>query len=152
MAPQEVILRVGAGAAFPAQSAGSGVLTRMVPLLIILGVIVIVGGVVISMARKSLLEREPDKGAGVELQELRKLRDSGAISREEYEVARDALIGRGPGETPPTRSVRRLGPDGSLIAAPGFDLTGEPLPDAHLSDGDNDGPDDDSDGGAGVPA
>lgn len=143
--------RVGSGVV--AQMSSSGALTHLVPLLIALGVLVVIGGIVISWARKSLLDKETDHDTTVELPELRRLRDSGAITREEYEVARDALIGRSPGEpTQPTRARRRLGADGSLIAAPGFDLTGEPLPDAHLDTRDNDDEDDDPDGGPGVPA
>ena len=144
------IVRVGSGVA--AQMSSSRALTHLVPLLIALGILVIIGGVVISWARKSLLDKETEQDAAVELPELRRLRDSGAISREEYEVARDALVGRSSGEPPPpTRARRRLGADGSLIAAPGFDLTGEPLPDAHLDTRDNDDKDDDE-GGSGVPA
>lgn len=151
-ATSNLIASVGGGVV--AQSASTGVLSRLVPLLVALGVLVIIGGIVISWARRSLLERDRGNDSVVELPELRRLRDSGAISREEYEVARDALIGRAPGEPPPpTRARRRLGADGSLIAAPGFDLTGEPLPDAHMDTRDNDEDGEDgNDGGASVPA
>lgn len=153
MTPAMSQLMVQAGGGVVSQSSSSGVLSQLVPLLVALGVLVIIGGMVISWARRSLLEKDSGDDSVVELPELRRLRDSGAISREEYEVARDALIGRAPGEPPPpTRARRRLGADGSLIAAPGFDLTGEPLPDAHLDTRDNDDEDDGNNGGAGVPA
>jgi len=153
MTPATSIQIVRVGGSVVAQSSSTGVLSHLVPVLIALGVLVIIGGIVISWARKSLIDKSEESDRTVELSELRNLRDSGAISREEYEVARDALVGRASGEPPPpTRARRRLGPDGSLIAAPGFDLTGEPLPDAHLDARDNDERDDDSDGGAGVPA
>ncbi len=139
------------GAMSLAQSSSADVLLRLLPLLLVVAVIVVVGGVIISMARRRLIDTSKEEKSAIELDGLRRLRDSGAISQQEYEIARDALIGRAEPSATQKRPRRRIGPDGALSAAPGFDLTGEPLPDTS-DDGDNEDPDDDHTGPAGVPA
>lgn len=139
------------GAMSLAQSSSADVLLRLLPLLLVVAVIVVIGGVIISMARRRLIDTSKEEKGAIELDGLRRLRDTGAISQQEYEVARDALIGRAEPSASQKRPRRRIGPDGALSAAPGFDLTGEPLPETS-DDGDNDDPDDDHIGPAGVPA
>lgn len=136
--------------------ASSGdVLSKLLPLLLVAAVIVLIGGVVISLARRRLLDASKARPGAVELEGLRALRDQGAITAQEYETARDALIGRVSGASGGAKlPKRRVGPEGELTAQPGFDLTGERLPDARPDGGggDNDEPDDDHAGPAGVPA
>ena len=115
---------------------------------------VLVGGFGLLIIRRRLLDADADGASmGFDLRSLRQMRDRGEISAEEFEVARAGIIGamsgdknatvartapeptpnRAPRPTPRTGETRR--------AEPGFDLTGEPLPD--FDDG---GPDDSADG------
>ena len=70
-----------------------------------------------------------DRAAGLEsglFKDLRDMRDTGEISQEEYDRTHSVLVARMTGkELEPLAAMP--GPDGT-IAAPGFDLTGEALP------------------------
>ena len=70
---------------------------------------------------------EPQSCRGLE--EMRRLRDSGQMSREEFDAARAAIIGRVSGRAPASAPTRAPSGDaGVRVARPGFDLTGRPLP------------------------
>ncbi len=77
-------------------------------LLILLG-IVVVGVIVLALARRLMKETRPSSGDGFTLQELRDLHAAGELTDEQFQRARDAMIGRltvteqpGPPEQPPT--------------------------------------------------
>ncbi len=86
------------------------------------------GGILIVILRRRLMHRDdkPEDSGGF-LNELRRLRNAGEISLEQYEASRDALLGRGPARA---RTVLKgeIHEDGTILARPGFDLTGTPLP------------------------
>jgi hypothetical protein len=94
-------------------------------LLILLGgliVAVVILGLVMIKVRGATLGKA---GTAVEqeglLAGLRRLRDRGEISPEEYDAARRSMVSRAAGTKPPPKP-------GGQVARPGFDLTGEPLP------------------------
>ncbi len=90
--------------------------------------IIIVGAVIAGVALKRYRNRLFSDDAApmsplahLSLDDLRRMRDEGELSEEEYERLRDRLV-REAGAPP--RSDREL------RAKPGYDLTGEPLPHA----------------------
>ncbi|MFG0327138.1 MAG: SHOCT domain-containing protein [Phycisphaerales bacterium JB037] len=127
----------------PAQASGSGA-PSWVGVLIwsaVLIVLVTVGGLVLLAIRRRLFgSHESTHDAGLVMEELRRMRDRGEISDEEFRATRSAMIERDWGgapagdAAPPARPVASPRPrvdeaeEGDLRARPGFDLTGEPLP------------------------
>lgn len=63
----------------------------VLPATILLIAFAIVGGIVIFVVRKKL-NSTPSKTTSYTLSELRKLRDEGTITEEEYEQARQSII------------------------------------------------------------
>jgi len=99
-------------------------------------VAVMVLGIVILLIRRKLLTRETDAAADW-LAELRRLHKSGEMSTQEYDAARKALttqiarrlpVTAKPAAGPPPAPIIRALPVDQLVARPGFDLTGRPLP------------------------
>ena len=66
-------------------------LTDLLPAILLLFVIAIVGSVVILRLRKSI-KSPPDRSMPFSLHSLRKLRDEGAITEEEFEKAKQSVI------------------------------------------------------------
>lgn len=104
---------------------------------------VILGGLILMWLRRRMTTETRGGNDATVMESLREMRDSGAISAEEYEAARQGVIERMRGEiqtgstgvagvtTSPTRPATGLGarpPGDSAVARPGFDLTGAPLP------------------------
>ena len=110
---------------------------------------VILGGLILMWLRRRMTTETRGGSDATVMESLREMRDSGAISAEEYEAARQGVIERMRGEIQtgstgaanssgvagvtksPTRSATGLGrrlPGDSAVARPGFDLTGAPLP------------------------
>ncbi|MBX3364571.1 MAG: SHOCT domain-containing protein [Phycisphaeraceae bacterium] len=88
----------------------------------------IIGGMLIAAVRKRYANwSETGDDRAEMLEELRRLRKRGELTPEQYEVSRDSLLGRG---RPRARPVIKgeIHEDGSILARPGFDLTGSPLP------------------------
>ncbi len=56
--------------------------------------VVIVFGVVLMLLRRTLSEEDEAPGEGLMLDDLRKLRDSGQITHEEFQRAVDSMVGR----------------------------------------------------------
>jgi hypothetical protein len=118
---------------------------NLTPYIITVGVlivVVIVAGLVLVALRARLngADEQGEMGAGGMLETMRAMRDRGEISEEEYRTAQAALVARagrergensgadqagGPG---PARARTRAPSPGELVARPGYDLTGEPLP------------------------
>lgn len=63
----------------------------VLPATLILIAFTVVGGVIIFVARKSL-RSNPSKSTTFTLKELRKLRDEGSMSEEEFEHAKQSII------------------------------------------------------------
>ncbi|GAB5495725.1 MAG: hypothetical protein Phyf2KO_08050 [Phycisphaerales bacterium] len=61
---------------------------------VVLIAVVIAFGVVLMLLRRKLNEEEEAPGEGLMLDDLRKLRDTGQISHEEFQRAVDAMAGR----------------------------------------------------------
>ncbi|MBX3357193.1 MAG: SHOCT domain-containing protein [Phycisphaeraceae bacterium] len=111
-------------------------------LLVLVGgmiVLAIIGGVVVMVVRNRLLAKSDSRAeSGSMLDSLRRARDRGEISPDEFDAARSALIARtsfGEGVTkrPVTRKPWQpastpADEPRSRVAPPGFDLTGAPLP------------------------
>jgi hypothetical protein len=81
--------------------------------------------------RAKVLGKDQGLGQGM-LDDLRAMRDRGEITPEEFEAARSAMIARlkptpapGVATANPAAAAK---PKGALVARPGFDLTGRPLP------------------------
>ena len=109
-----------------------------IDVLILVGamiVAVMVLGIVILLIRRKLLVKDSD-AASDWLVELRRLHKAGEMSTQEYDAARKALTTRianglpapKPSKPAPPHPPARALPDARLVAKPGFDLTGAPLP------------------------
>jgi hypothetical protein len=78
-------------------------------LLAIIG-LAVVGGMVIMIVRRMLRSNADGEAPGFTLQSLRDLRDQGEITEEEFERAREVMIGRlnrDSEKTPPSPASRR---------------------------------------------
>lgn len=109
-------------------------------------VAVLVLGLVLVLVRRRMIERDQDReGAGSLMEELRKMRESGRMSEDEYNAARKSLATKVAGEikaspaTPASFAPKiprtAVPPPSSQTARPGYDLTGEPLPKPAKDDG-----------------
>lgn len=112
----------------------------LLPILFLVA-LVAAAGIAIVFVRRSLLTKADSDAGWVPLEELRKARDRGELTREEFETAKNVLRSKldsptGPIPAPPARrsSVSRdAAPTDPSVraAAPGFDLTGARLPNPH---------------------
>ena len=100
----------------------------------ILIVAVVGGGFIVMAIRRGLFANDGSTSSGesgLMLDGLRRMRKRGEISDEEYEAARDALTSGLTGKrllNLPPRPAPSAKPPDALVAPPGFDLTGAPLP------------------------
>lgn len=107
---------------------------------VILGIVIVLvigAGIVLYLVRGRLFgDRRDGVDAGGMLESLRAMRDRGEISAEEFRAARGRLLADATGDSGgtgrvadnPNRTRPQVRDGGELRAAPGFDLTGEPLP------------------------
>lgn len=101
-----------------------------------LAVVLVVGaGVVLVLYRRRVLADGTTDARARMLEELRAMRDRGDLAPGEYEAARRATIGRvreprpaGKAQEPEPSRTGGVPPGPDRVAAPGFDLTGAPLP------------------------
>lgn len=117
----------------------------------VLMALALLGGVIVAVLRRRILgEQEPP---GLVLDDLRRLRDAGEITWEEFDRLKgrivDVMRASGPVQGPERPAAGQIrsggGPDLNmevLEAPPGFDLTGEPLPKPRGSE-ETQGPSDD---------
>lgn len=108
-----------------AQSAAAG------PTLLWIGILIAVavaGGAFVMVIRNRMLAKPPSdsEAKGSMLQEIREMRRRGEMTEEQFQAARDSILGK-------SKRVRRvvkgeIHEDGTIKARPGFDLTGSPLP------------------------
>ncbi len=82
-------------------------------------VLVIAGNVFRLRIRKLFIDDE--QPTDLILDDIRTLRNKGTISDEEYERLREVILGTAHGQSQKT-------PPATIVAPPGFDLTGDPLP------------------------
>lgn len=97
--------------------------------LFVLIVLTVLAGVVIVIVRRRLIE--PDAKAnspGSLMEDLRRMRDRGEITQEEYDRTRKTIAARAAGREPPPPPPPD--PEGPRQARPGYDLTGDRLPGA----------------------
>jgi hypothetical protein len=96
----------------------------------------LVGAVVVMLLRRRIFTSGLD-APGTMLDDLRASRDRGEMTDEEYAAARQAIVRKVSGEVIADVSEHRPRPvvrDDGLVARPGYDLTGEPLPKQTNSD------------------
>lgn len=85
----------------------------------------LLGSVIILFVRSRLMARgDADAPHGSLMDQLREMRDRGDMSPEEFEATRRRIIEKTTGKPLPTPGASAE----AKIAAPGFDLTGAPLP------------------------
>src|SRR5262245_61997531 len=94
--------------------------------------VVVVAGLILLKLRGPMLSKDAG-GANQEglFQGLRRMRDTGEISVEEYDSARKRMAARAAGKPLPPATPPR---DAARLAKPGFDLTGAPLPESRPPD------------------
>ncbi|MBZ0171575.1 MAG: SHOCT domain-containing protein [Phycisphaerales bacterium] len=102
---------------------------EMLPWLAVLLGLALVGGIVVFILRLRLLGSSETGNPSVAiLDQLRTLRDRGEISDEEYETARLKMVARASGCDYGTLRADAIRKAGGLVAEPGHDLLGRPLP------------------------
>jgi len=91
--------------------------------------LVLVAGVVMLMVRKRIFAAGlDDETGGSMFEDLRRMRDAGEISIEEYEYLRKCIVAKVSGHEPPPRPAGLVDSIGELRAKPGYDLAGDPIP------------------------
>lgn len=113
--------------------------------LFVLIVVTVLAGIAIVVIRRRLLESDATESSpGTLMEDLRRMRDRGEITEEEYDRTRKAIAARAAGREPPP--IPPPDPDAPRRARPGYDLTGDPLPGSGPIPGPPEtGPSDDSD-------
>ncbi len=91
-----------------------------------LGVVTLASLAVLWYRRRVLGSAGMDVHAGL-LDELRAMKNRGEISEEEFNATKHAMAARAAGSNR-TRTKPKPVVTGERVAAPGFDLTGQPLP------------------------
>jgi hypothetical protein len=99
----------------------------------VLIVVVVAAALVLLKYRGRLLARDSDAALHEGLFEnLRRMRNQGRLTQEEYDAARRKMVAKAAGKAPPAppatgAAIRPVAP-GEVRARPGYDLTGAPLP------------------------
>jgi hypothetical protein len=89
----------------------------------------LVGIALIVYIQKRILSDRDDKDQGGTLfSDLRAMRDRGEISDDEYERTRAVIIAKTTGRDAEQVRLETIRKQGGLVAEPGYDLTGRPLP------------------------
>ena len=96
--------------------------------------VLVVGGAILIVWRRSVLgdpRREPTTAM---LDSLRRQLESDEISQDEYDAARRVIVGHAAGDSPRALADRPA-PHDAVVAEPGFDLTGDRLPERTENEG-----------------
>lgn len=120
--------------------------------VVVLLVVVVLGGVLVLLVRKGARRGDSDRPAlGLSLADLREMKADGRLTDEEFERAKAMVIGQlgGKVEGAEAERMRVQGRvvDGELRARPGYDLTGQRLPEPEADAN----PPDEAGGGRGRP-
>lgn len=120
--------------------------------VVVLLVVVVLGGVLVVLVRKGARRGDSDQPAlGLSLADLREMKADGRLTDEEFERAKAMVIGQlgGKVEGAEAERMRVQGRvvDGELRARPGYDLTGQRLPEPEADAN----PPDEAGGGRGRP-
>lgn len=120
--------------------------------VVVLLVVVVLGGVLVLLVRKGARRGDSDRPAlGLSLADLREMKADGRLTDEEFERAKAMVIGQlgGKVEGAEAERMRVQGRvvDGELRARPGYDLTGQRLPELEADAN----PPDEAGGGRGRP-
>jgi len=94
-------------------------------------VLLLAASIAVLWYRAKVLGRDQAADQGGLLHELRQMRDRGELSPEEYDAARHAMATRAVGKhvpAPKPSPATKAAATSELVAKPGFDLTGQPLP------------------------
>ena len=113
-----------------AQSTNAAVaFNEMLPGLGLMVLIVFLGLVFVFLLRRHLFgaSKEEANSVGV-MSDLRAMRDRGEMTEDEYERTRAVMIARATGKDPEAVRTASILKQGGVVAKPGFDLTGRPLP------------------------
>jgi hypothetical protein len=96
---------------------------------VFIAAILLVGMFILAYRRRMLGPNDSADHARGLLDGLRRLRDTGQMTPQEYDAARKTIAGKLAGKEPgiPPRRPNPT-PSGGAAARPGFDLTGAPLP------------------------
>jgi len=103
-------------------------------ILIVVGMLIgvlVIGGAILVVWRRSVLGDERNDPTASMLDSLRHQFESDEISQDEYDAARRVIVGRAAGAPPPVNPP----PPDARVAEPGYDLTGERLPERTENDG-----------------
>ncbi|XOV74284.1 MAG: SHOCT domain-containing protein [Phycisphaerales bacterium] len=119
--------------------------------VVVLLVVVVLGGVLVLLVRKGARGDSDRPALGLSLADLREMKADGRLTDEEFERAKAMVIGQLGGkvegaEAERTRVQGRV-VDGELRARPGYDLTGQRLPEPEADAN----PPDEAGGGRGRP-
>ncbi len=109
----------------PGRAPSGAIGPTLVTLGVLIALLIVLGAGLVWFRRRVLTPRGRTDGAAL-IEDLRRMRDTGQITPEEFDAAKAAAVARLTGRRPP-----RAGPagDASLrVAPPGRDLTGAPLP------------------------
>ncbi|MFG0307471.1 MAG: hypothetical protein ACF8Q5_14805 [Phycisphaerales bacterium JB040] len=116
----------GAGAIAQGQTPTGQILLWVFVLI----VVIVLGGLGVMALRRRLLSRDDGAGASGLMDEMRAMHARGELSDEEYDRVRKRMAARAAGRDPDeiAPAIRKETEPGVLRARPGYDLTGEPLP------------------------
>ncbi|USO00088.1 MAG: SHOCT domain-containing protein [Phycisphaeraceae bacterium] len=105
------------------------VFNQMLPWLGALLALILVGGLLLFYLRHRLLgQASPGEVTRGILEDLREMRDRGEITAEEYEEVRLKMVARASGRDFGELKAESIRKAGGLVAEPGRDLLGRPLP------------------------
>lgn len=96
--------------------------------LAVLIVLVVVTGIFLLILRKRMLGERDEAMSGSVFEDLQRLRKEGKVSEVEFEYLRRCMAARVAGKEPPPRPAELAGEADELVAPPGYDLTGAPIP------------------------
>jgi uncharacterized membrane protein len=103
--------------------------SRLVLLLVFMGVIALAGFLLLVYVKKRVVgDFESKQDGGTLFSDLRAMRDRGEISDDEYERTRAVIIAKTTGRDAEQVRLETIRKQGGLVAEPGYDLTGRPLP------------------------
>ena len=113
-----------------AQTGDASPVPVLISVLVLIGVLIGATLIVLALRRRLLRKDDASAAPGGMFEELREMHRRGEISGDEYERLRRTIVervrrGRKP---PPAEALPVIGEGGLLTARPGFDLSGEPIP------------------------